>query len=520
MGNRRKKYSEKQLTVISGLVAGGVFLLLMAGIFLEYSHAASLSEEIDASKVVRADLMRKEAQIPQLRDEIESLEIEVERMAKILPNDQEIADLVKNLDKISESTREGDDAIKVTVFHPDEEEKVSARKKKAAVQEDSAFTSHPYMIQAQGNFYQMGRFVNQLENHIRFIKARSFMIALPRDKRLRDIAPKFITMKIVTYTYNHGKESTLQPDDKREVPEEIFKNKGFEFVRRSRRNPLDMPLVRLGEGESVLKGRLTNEQQSALLAQAEQMLMEMRQQIKMEMTEAALKNYIGIEEIYGKRFTRQQYFVRIGEIYAEAKRDIGEIKEAATLHAIMRSESAIKQMNQLFALDDYESVAEIGKRVKREIDGVKDFDDAQYREQLDVLARQAQVLADRAAIRLEMRGAGVSIKGFVRIGEPLAILEGDIYLQKGMTVTLNGLTFEVQGVDADREIVVLSYKGECIEVKGPGARPPVLPEDKSAPVPDDTAPQALPEDEDEEEDNGRDEPGGDIPAQPGLGRET
>ena len=281
-----------------------------------------------------------------------------------------------------------------------------------------------------------------------------------------------------------------------------------------------MPLVRLGQGDSVLKGSLTDEQQSALLSQAEQMLLEMRQQIKMQMTEAALKNYIGIEELYGRRFTRQQYFVRIGEIYAEAKHDIGEIKEAATLHAIMRAESALKQMEQLFALDDYESVVEIGKRILREIDGVKDFDGGQYREQLEVLTEGARTLAERAAIRLEVCNAGIKIKGFVRIGEPLAILEGDVYLQGGMKITLNELTFEVYEVDADREVVVLGYKGERIEVRGPAPRPPVLPQNRSLPVPDATEPRALPKDEDDDKDDGRDEPGGDAPASPGLGRET
>ena len=515
MGTKRKKFNEKQLTVISALVAGGIFVLLVGGIFLEYGHASTLTEEIDASKSLRADLRRKESQIPQLREEIKSLELDVERMARILPNDQEIADLVKNLDKIVEGTREGDEAIKVTVFRPDEEKKAVSSRKKKVVTEDSAFTLHPYMIQAQGNFYQLGRFINQLENHIRFINARSFMIALPKDKRLRDVSRKFVTIKIITYTYNNGKDRALETDDeKRDVPEEVFKNQGFDFVRRGRRDPLKMPLSLLGQGDSILKNSLTSEQQSTLLAQAEQMLLELKEQIAMKLTQPALKNYIGIEEIYSKRFTKQQYFVRIGEIYAEAKRSIGEIKEAATLHAIMRSESAIKNMQLMFEIADYEGMVKMNERIKRELDGVKDFDE-QYREQINRLVAESEKLAQSAAIRLEVRDAGVKITGFVRMNKSIAILEGSIYVQAGMVIEVGGIKFEVYEVDVDREVIVLGYKGEHIEIKGPAPRPPIL----SQPRKDEPLPDEDDSDKDSQKDN--ENPGGDAPTQPGgLGKPT
>jgi len=487
MGTERKKLTEKQMTILSVLVMTGVLLALSGGLFYGVSLAGSLNGEIDDLGIRRDDLVRKERELPKLRKEIVSLEIEVERMVRILPNDQEIANLVKNLDEIAYGTREGSRAIKVTGFQPDEEKRVVGLRQK---EEDpnAAFTAHPYLINAQGNYYEFGRFINLLENHIRFISTCAFEMTVPKDKRLASITGKFITIKIVTYTYNRGREKPPLVDGEREVPEELFVTRGFDFERKGRRDPFAVALVPLGADASVRRHRLTEEEQHRLLVAAESMLQGMKQFIITGMTDEALKNYIAIEEIYGKRFTKQQYFVRIGEVYNEAKKEIGEIKEAAAKRAIIRSETAIARMEELFEAENYAGVIALDNRVQKELTGVKAFGD-ELKEKIETLSMNSGKFSERAEIRLELLEAGVTVSGFVRIKKPIAILNNDNYVEEGEEAELGGVKFRVESIDVDNENMVVIYKGERITLNvsppgDPGGVRPVLPPSEGVPSPD------------------------------------
>ncbi len=460
MGTERKKLTEKQLTILSVLGVAGVLLVLSGGLFYGGSPAGSLRGEIDDLKIRRDDLVHKERELPKLRKEIASLEIEVERMVRILPNDQEIANLVKNLDEIAYGTREGNRTIKVTGFQPDEEKRVTGLRQKEE-NPNAAFTAHPYLINAQGNYYEFGRFINLLENHIRFISTRAFEMTIPKDKRLASISGKFITMRIVTYTYNRGRKTPLADEGEREVPEEMFVTRGFKFERKGRRDPFAIALVPLGAGASVRRHRLTEEEQRRLLVAAESMLQWMKQFILTGMTDEALKNYIAIEEIYGKRFTKQQYFVRIGEVYNEAKKEIGRIKEAAAKRAIIRSEAAIARMDELFEAENYAGVVALDNRVQKELTGVKAFGD-ELKDKIETLSKNSEKYSERAKIRLELLEAGVNVSGFVRIDKPIAILNNDTYVEEGEEAELGGVKFRVESIDVDNEKMVVIYKGERI----------------------------------------------------------
>ena len=214
----------------------------------------------------------------------------------------------------------------------------------------------------------------------------------------------------------------------------------------------------------------------------------LKQYILTGMTDEALKNYIAIEEIYGKRFTKQQYFVRIGEVYNEAKKEIGEIKEAAAKRAIIRSETAIARMEELFAAENYAGVIALDNRVQKELAGVKAFGD-DLKEKIETLSRNSGKFSERAEVRLELLGAGVTVSGFVRIKKPIAILNNDNYVEEGEEAELGGVKFHVESIDVDNENMVVIYKGERITLNisypgGPGGAQPALPSSEGVPFPD------------------------------------
>jgi uncharacterized protein YunC (DUF1805 family) len=255
------------------------------------------------------------------------------------------------------------------------------------------------------------------------------------------------------------------------------------------------------------------------------MLTQMKQCIVEGMTDDALKNYIAIEETYGKRFTKQDYYVRIGEIYNEAKREIEKIKEAAAMRAIIRAESAIAQLEGLFNEGEYEKAAALDDRVQRELAGVKAFD-AALKDKIEALAKSSTAYADRARIRLEMKNADVVIVGFVRVGVPIAILNNEKHVVEGEDVELNGMKFHVVRINVDKETMLVLYKGEHVTIEARqlpvSARPPAV-EAPEAKPPKEEAPKGETV-EPKDETGGADEenvPGSEPPAPaPTEGRQT
>ncbi len=456
------KLTEKQLTLLSGGIGVVVFIALCGLIFWAVSTAGTLQAEIRQLDVTRADLERKERDLPRLEREIASLQVEVERSVRILPNEKEIADLIKNLGSIRAQTAENGLTIKIKKFQPEQEKRLPGMVEDDADSE-ARFTPYPYVVEAQGNYYHLGRFINLLENHIRFIKVESYEMLNPKGDDAWSRPEKDITIKIVTYTYNPGQGETVERSDRPKIDWKEALEGGFVFERRNRRDPFKVPLLSRSGASGDDRTPLTRKQQQDLVTRAGRLYKELELLLRTKQVDAALKKFLDIEEIKGRRFTDPEYFKRVQKIYLDAVDLTKDIQDQAARQAVNRAEAVLKKMRRAFKDGDYKRLRSLSEQIRPLLSAQSDSPEVNAR--LGKYADEVNELKRRSEIRIEFYEADIRITGIY--GGSLrstVIFNGSKYGEEGMEVEVAGVKFLIKKIDSANAAATVVYKGEELEL--------------------------------------------------------
>jgi hypothetical protein len=209
------KYSEKQKVIIAlavfGLVLGGLLVMNV----LKFNHRSELLARIDALRGEEEKATAKIKRIPELREKRANLATIINQYAEILPKEEHTQHdaFVEIIDSYRKDTQI---VIQRTEYLKPKTEADDGKTKRPK----ENFMRHRYRFKLVGTVPDFLRFINKIENHIRFLKIDAISIkplgaseesSSDIDERsdTEEIAKaripfKDIEVTVSTYTYSKG----------------------------------------------------------------------------------------------------------------------------------------------------------------------------------------------------------------------------------------------------------------------------------------------------------------------------
>jgi Tfp pilus assembly protein PilO len=165
------KFDEKKQLLIVAAFCGLIFCGEFAigwGLKTDNNVISQVLSDLDSRE---ASAQEKIARIPQMKDKARSLSRIVSEYTAILPEKDEVR-RDAFVDTITALCR--DSGLTILVAEPLQVLKkgtaVRGRKKAEVVAEKDPFTRHKYRFEMSGEFAQLHRFINSVENHPRFLR--------------------------------------------------------------------------------------------------------------------------------------------------------------------------------------------------------------------------------------------------------------------------------------------------------------------------------------------------------------
>ena len=154
----------------------------LAGLKAEYGQ---LQEKIERGRVA-------ERRLPQLREEVRRIELDLNRLLEILPTKRNTEELIKKLEAL---TRQGDFLLKS--FSP-----------KDYVNKDF-YAEWPIEIQLEGSYHNLALFFDKMARFSRIINVESLLMAGRQDARLgRTLSANFV---LKTFIYLGDQQAAPAP---------------------------------------------------------------------------------------------------------------------------------------------------------------------------------------------------------------------------------------------------------------------------------------------------------------------
>ncbi|MGA7614149.1 MAG: type 4a pilus biogenesis protein PilO [Thermoanaerobaculia bacterium] len=166
------------LVLAIGLV-GGTYYIWITDINSQIRAADSKLDEL-AKKIEQGRSAEKK--LPQFREEVRRLEVELEKLRRILPSSRNTEEIIK---KIKSLVDQGDFVLKKLVFPPLNEAS------------GEVYAEWPITVDVEGNYHSLAILFNRLSNFSRIINVEKFDIrALPAQVD-RTISAQFIAKTFV-----------------------------------------------------------------------------------------------------------------------------------------------------------------------------------------------------------------------------------------------------------------------------------------------------------------------------------
>jgi len=183
----------------------GIFILIGAVLFgffyyLHYSPTQESIEKIEKDiegveiKVRKAE--REEARLPQIKEEIASYELTLEELKTILPEQNEVSQIIKKIQSIISSAR-----LKIGKFVKQKEVK------------KEIYIEVPYKINLEGTYHNLGVFFDQLSRLKKIFTVNHLNIS-PIKKKISDYSIK-ANFTASTYIYRERKVKKKRPGSRR-----------------------------------------------------------------------------------------------------------------------------------------------------------------------------------------------------------------------------------------------------------------------------------------------------------------
>jgi type IV pilus assembly protein PilO len=178
--------------LIAGLALAAVEYSLVKGIKAEIAEADTKIEELD-KKISQG--RAAERKLPQFRDEVKRLQLELEKLRRILPSTRNTEEIIK---KVKSLVDQGDFGLKRLVFP----------ELKTANSSDP-YVEWPIEVALDGRYHDLAILFNRLGNFSRIMNVENIRVSATRDQEVRTVNATFVAK---TFVYVEEKDATPAPD--------------------------------------------------------------------------------------------------------------------------------------------------------------------------------------------------------------------------------------------------------------------------------------------------------------------
>lgn len=484
--------NEMKKTVISAVAVLVVVLAASGWTYMGWRKCRQAETALEQKKTQVAQLREKIARIPELRQEKTKLQEELAEYETILPNDRDLNNI---FDTLSSFTK--DSGVTILEFKPE-------RERQDRPGESSSYKQVSYDLKLEGDFFQVIKFINLLENHKRFVRIDS----LEMGKRDLDEPLGETSIQISTFVYDPKAEvaprkrlaaaakpaaargaskakAKAAPDT---IPFVLTEERAKQFVVLAGgtstlvRDPFSNPLTKshpeTPDPKLVAGGpkRMTiaPDQEQDFVKTLQEQMTAISEFLKNGDFEKAADTYADVQGKLAYQFKDPTLDAQVSALRTRAA-EVGEVLKAGRgkrLYELVSEQ--YEKMKEAFAVGDYETVTKISLA---QAEMFKKAGGVSY-EGLSDLTRDVQQLSDRAKICAEFVQLDIKVQGTIRSqsGRAAAIINGQNLIE-GDKLKLNTSTVKTgkkpaPDADVDTDVFVhaiapdritFRYKGERID---------------------------------------------------------
>lgn len=181
-------------------VAAAVGLVLAIALIwaVDYFSVKEIKQQIAAAEAEIAELDKKieqgraaERKLPQFREEVRRLELELEKLRRILPSTRNTEEIIKKLKSLVD---QGDFALRKLTFP-----------KLAQAQGSDPYAEWPISVSVDGRYHDLAILFNRLSNFSRIMNVENINISALQNQEDRTITSEFIAK---TFVYVEPTEPT------------------------------------------------------------------------------------------------------------------------------------------------------------------------------------------------------------------------------------------------------------------------------------------------------------------------
>lgn len=183
---------------------GFIIGILLSGGMIYATHAflvTPINEQITAANAELDELAKKieagraaEKKLPQFREEVKRLELELEKLRRILPSSRNTEEIVKKLKALVD---QGDFVLRR--ISPGE---------LAASGEGEVYHEWPITVSLEGGYHNLALLFNRLSNFSRIVNVEQFSITALPNQQQRTVSSEFVAK---TFVYIEPKEPAAEP---------------------------------------------------------------------------------------------------------------------------------------------------------------------------------------------------------------------------------------------------------------------------------------------------------------------
>lgn len=192
---------------------GQFFVFLIIGVMLfaifYFVHYSPTADEIESIVAQSEDVQReinlarsKEEELKKIKEINEKNKIELENLKSILPDKQEVAVILKNIQSLANNTR-----LRMPIFTP------------AREVEKEIYTEWPIQISIEGSFHNLGIFLDQISRIKKIFNIDSLTIASFQGTGANPDLTIVANLTATTYIYKEGavmvQQAPVQPRPRR-----------------------------------------------------------------------------------------------------------------------------------------------------------------------------------------------------------------------------------------------------------------------------------------------------------------
>ena len=181
----------------------GLLIAVLAVFAVEYALVKGIKEEIAEMDLRIQELDKKisqgraaERKLPQFRDEVKRLELELEKLRRILPSTRNTEEIIK---KVKALVDQGDFGLQRLAFP----------ELKTANASDP-YVEWPIEVALDGRYHDLAILFNRLGNFSRIMNVENIRVGASQNQEVRTINATFVAK---TFVYVEEKDAAAKPAD-------------------------------------------------------------------------------------------------------------------------------------------------------------------------------------------------------------------------------------------------------------------------------------------------------------------